>query len=525
MTHQKRKLDAERILALVEGVWRLYAKGHEAYWLPPVVLHRNGRPVGRVRAGDSVIFCCRRGEREIQLTEAFTDPEFDLFPRERIDPLTFVPLVLYHPKFAGLPIAFPSSPVVDTLGEVVSRAGLSQLRIAEEEKFSHVTYFLDGKKGGDLPGVKTRSVPSSLDDPLASLPELTSAFSDELRRSTYDLIVMNIATGDLLGHSDRLDVKEKCAGSVDRALSDVLDAASRHGYTSFITADHGLLEEHGLPGGEVNTSHTLHPVPFIVVTPSGEAVPLVPSGSLADVAPTVLSALGLPTPEAMAGRNLVLDRSFRVGRALLVVLDGWGLPEEGHIDPIARGKTPTWDWLVGLPMARLEASGAAVGLLPGTKGNSESGHLAIGAGRAVPQDELQIQAAIDNGTYARTEAFQKAFADASRSGGAVHLLALLSRSSSHGSIEYALELVRHASAVGSSPVFLHVITDGRSSRSDHVPDELLRLGDLLGGIGAGEVVTLIGRGFALDRGRDYEGKTRVAYRALVDGTGVRADAD
>ncbi len=190
-----------------------------------------------------------------------------------------------------------------------------------------------------------------------------------------------------------------------------------------------------------------------------------------------------------------------------------------------RDRTPTWDWLVGLPMARLEASGAAVGLLPGTKGNSESGHLAIGAGRAVPQDELQIQAAIDNGTYARTEAFQKAFADASRSGGAVHLLALLSRSSSHGSIEYALELVRHASAVGSSPVFLHVITDGRSSRSDRVPDELLRLGDLLGGIGAGEVVTLIGRGFALDRGRDYEGKTRVAYRALVDGTGVRADAD
>ncbi|MGY4707695.1 phosphoglycerate mutase (2,3-diphosphoglycerate-independent) [Candidatus Bipolaricaulota sp. J31] len=504
---------------LARKVSELLAEGHTDYWLPPLVLWGTAGPVGRVRAGDAVIFCCRRGEREVQLTRAFVDPEFDGFPRERLEPLTFVTLTLYHPSLNWLPVAFAPRDVPDTLAEVLSRAGAEQLHLAEREKFAHVTYFFNGGRAEPFPGETDRCVPSFSDDPLRALPGLVDALGEELVGGDRLFGVVNIASGDILGHSTSLEEKIRCAEAVDRTLREALDLAHRAGYTVLITADHGLLEDHGPRGGPPNTSHTTHPVPFLVIPPSGEGVEVEKAGKLGDVAPTVLSLLGIPIPKAMTGRPLLWGE-FRAERVLLVVLDGWGLGEEGHVNPIELAHTPMWDELQRLPMARLAASGEAVGLLPGRKGNSEAGHMNLGAGRVVPQDEVRIEEALRTGRFANNPAFHRAIADAKERGGALHLIGLLSRTSSHGSMEYVFELLKLAHRERVERVYVHFITDGRSTPPGSAPDLLREAGREISYIGTGTVVTAMGRGIALDRSGDYAGKTRRAYEALVSGQGV-----
>ena len=512
--------------ALLKAIDGQYAKGHTAYWLPPIIATSTDRAVGRIRSGDSVIFCCRRGEREIQLTEAFTVEDFSAFEREWLDPLTFVPFVTYHPKFRHLPIAFPTAPITGTLGAVISDAGLTQLRAAEGEKLAHVTYFLNGKRPEPFPRESRQSVKSNLDQPLESLPELSRAVCAALHSQEHNFVCVNIASGDLVGHSEDLTIKEACAQAVDTTLGQLLASAKQAGYTVMITADHGLLEDHGLPGELPNTSHTTHPVPFICVpAESEESVSLRSSGTLADVAPTVLAALGLAPSQEMVGSSLFAEGATRTQHVLLVILDGWGLPESGHINPIANAETPTWDRLQRLDVSALDASGQQVGLLHGRKGNSESGHMAIGAGRPLTQDDVRIQQAIQDGSFKRNSAFRQAFEDARDRGGAIHLIAMLSKSSSHGSADYAIELCRLARDYHVSPVYLHAISDGRSSRSHKLPTDLAHMAEALDDIGCGEIVTLVGRGLALDRGGSYRKKTQPTYAALVNGSGAAANLD
>jgi 2,3-bisphosphoglycerate-independent phosphoglycerate mutase len=514
------RLDLRSVELMAEKVEALYKEGHTDYWLPPLVLTGPQGPIGRVRAGDSLIFCCRRGEREIQLTRAFVDDKFAEFPRQRLAPLTFVPLTLYHPSLAYLPVAFAPQNVEDTLGEVISQAGHTQLRLAEKEKYAHVTYFFSGGRTEPFLGEVDRRVPSFLDDPPRSLPLLLSALENELSSRRPTLAVVNVATGDIMGHYEGLEPKVRCAEEVDRALGAILKLAQGHGYWTAITADHGLLEDHGPEGGPPNVSHTTHPVPFLLVGPRGESPRLTQEGMLGDVAPTILELLDLPRPAAMTGRSLLAEKAPRAERVLLVVLDGWGLGEPRHVNPIELARTPTWDELSRRPMARLAASGEAVGLLPGRKGNSEAGHMNLGAGRIVPQDEVRIQAAIESGTFAENPAFHRAIEDAQARGGALHLLGLLSEKSSHGSMDYVLELLKLARRKGCDRVFVHLITDGRSTQPGSAPDLLRSFGEGLAQIGVGTLVTLVGRGLALDRGGDYSGKTQQVYRALVHGEGI-----
>jgi 2,3-bisphosphoglycerate-independent phosphoglycerate mutase len=514
------RLDLRSVELMAEKVEALYKEGHTDYWLPPLVLTGPQSPIGRVRAGDSLIFCCRRGEREIQLTRAFVDDKFAEFPRQRLAPLTFVPLTLYHPSLAYLPVAFAPQNVEDTLGEVISQAGHTQLRLAEKEKYAHVTYFFSGGRTEPFPGEVDRRVPSSLDDPPRSLPLLLSALENELSSRRPTLAVVNVATGDIMGHYEELEPKVRCAEEVDRALGAILKLAQGHGYWTAITADHGLLEDHGPEGGPPNVSHTTHPVPFLLVGPCGESLRLSKEGILGDVAPTILELLGLPRPAAMTGRSLLAEKAPKAERVLLVVLDGWGLGEPRHVNPIELARTPTWDELSRRPMARLAASGEAVGLLPGRKGNSEAGHMNLGAGRIVPQDEVRIQAAIESGTFAENPAFHRAIEDAQARGEALHLLGLLSEKSSHGSMDYVLELLKLARKKGCDRVFVHLITDGRSTQPGSAPALLRSFGEGLAQIGVGTLVTLVGRGLALDRGGDYSGKTQQVYRALVHGEGI-----
>ncbi len=192
--------------AMSETVRAMYGEGQTDYSLEPIVLvDEQGQPVGRVEDGDAVVFCCRRGEREIQLTEAFTDPEFSHFPRPEFHHLDFVTLTLYHEKFKDLPVAFAPSKVKDTLGEVVSRAGLRQMRISESEKFAHITFFFNGGNNQPFDGEEDVRIPSPKGIPFDQIPELSlpqvaKRLMEEIQAG-YDLIVTNFANGDVIGHT------------------------------------------------------------------------------------------------------------------------------------------------------------------------------------------------------------------------------------------------------------------------------------------------------------------------------------
>ncbi|MGB9593288.1 MAG: phosphoglycerate mutase (2,3-diphosphoglycerate-independent), partial [Anaerolineae bacterium] len=257
-------------VALAQAVRELYQEGQTDYSLEPIVLvDARGEPIGRIQDGDAVVFCCRRGEREIQLTEAFVDASLEAFPRREFRDLTFVTLTLYHEKFKDLPVAFAPTRVADTLGEAVSRAGLRQLRVAESEKFAHVTFFFSGGTNQPFAGEEDVRVPSPKGVPFDQVPELSlpqvAARVVEGMREGYDLIVANFANGDVIGHTQSREAKIACAEAVDRYLGEVVEAALAAGYVALVTADHGNLEEMTQPDGSPHVAHTANPVPFVVV--------------------------------------------------------------------------------------------------------------------------------------------------------------------------------------------------------------------------------------------------------------------
>jgi 2,3-bisphosphoglycerate-independent phosphoglycerate mutase len=514
-------------LALVEGIRASYREGQTDYSMEPLVLTGNtDEPLGRICDGDGVIFCCRRGEREIQLTEAFVDADFDHFPRKNFQELIFVPLTLYHERFRNLPVAFLPTEVRDTLGEVVSRRGLRQLRVAESEKFAHVTFFFNGGTRRPFPGEDDIQVPSPQGISFDQVPELSIAGVTETvvgkMGEGYDLIVVNFANGDVISHLLNREAKITCAEAVDTHLGMLLKAAKAAGYVTLVTADHGSLEEMTKPNGSSNVGHTANLVPFILVSPGlrEQLRPTTTSGKLEDVAPTVLEVLGLPKPEAMTGQSLVpgsFESSSR--RVLLIILDGWGLGREDESNPIFVAHTPVWDRLIQECAAiRLEAAGEAVGLKHGKMGNSEAGHMNIGAGRIVLQDDVRIDLALKEGSFSKNRVFVETLEEVRRRKSALHLLGLLSKRSSHGTIEYPLALLHLAREMRLEEVYVHVILDGRSTEPGSAPVLLGRLAEEMAALKVGRIVSCMGRGLALDRAGNYE-KTRQAYDALVFGVG------
>jgi len=510
---------------LIGGVKKLYEKGETDYYLSPLVLVDNdSKPVGRIQEGDSVVFCCRRGEREIELTEAFTDPSFGHFPRSLIKDLNFVILTLYHEKFKDLPVAFGPTMIEETLAETVSRAGLSQLHLAESEKYAHVTFFLNGGNNQPFPGEKDVSVPSPKGQPFDQIPELSLPEVTEQAvkglREKQDFIVVNFANGDVIGHTAHKEAKIRCAAAVDAALEKTLREAEAAGYVTLITADHGNLEELFTTDGSPHMAHTANPVPFIVIDPLDLSGGEPRDGILADIAPTILSTLGIAIPEGMEGKTLLPGRPWKEPRrVLLIILDGWGISGSADTDPISLAQTPFWDdLLLRYPHSRLEASGESVGLQKGKPGNSEAGHLNIGAGRMVPQDDVRLDAALQDGSFHNNRIFIDTILGVKEKNASLHLLSLLTEKSSHGSIDYPLALVKMAREKGLEKVYLHIIFDGRSTPNGSAPALLEKLEQRLREEGIGTVVSGFGRGLALDRDHDYA-KIRRVYEALVNGKG------
>ncbi len=497
-----------------EKIREAYANGLTDRSLPPLV-NLEGGDVGAIRDGDAVVFCCRRGERETELTEMFTDPAFDQVERRLLTNLTFVTLTRYHEKLTHALAAFQPVRIADTLAECVSRAGRAQYHCAESEKFAHVTFFLNGGVNRPFPGETDDWVPSPREKgeirPELSAPQVTDRVLAALGQ--YDLIVVNYANGDVIGHRPGREDKLAAARAVSAELGRLVPQALDKSYAVLVTADHGNLEAMVRPDGAPHTSHTSAPVPLIAVLPGNPAGVRVKDGCLADVAPAVLSLMGIKKPLAMTGQSAVTGFSEDTARrVLLIILDGWGIGAHDETDAIFMADTPGWDRLLQYPHGQLRASGEYVGLVPGKSGNSEAGHLNIGAGRVVLQDDRRIDRSIDDGSIRHNPALLKALDAASGDGSTLHLIGLISRTSSHGSARYLLALCEMARAL--PRVCVHLVTDGSDPAHSRTCEELFRLGEQLDAFGNVRLQSVTGRKYAMDRDGDYA-LVKKAYDAMV----------
>lgn len=505
---------------LAELVKRAYAAGQSDYYMPPL---RNTSHKC-IEDGDSVIFCCRRGEREIELTEMFTDPGFSMVQRTFRRDLEFVLLTQYHEKFRHLPIAFTPCSVSHPLAQKLSDAGKTQFHCAESEKFAHVTFFFNGGSNTAFPGETDHCIPSPKGVPFDQVPELslpsvTVAVQEAL--GAYDFMVINFANGDVIGHTSSTEAKLEACKAVSNNLQCVVTIALERDYVVLITADHGNIEKLYTESGSPDVSHTTNLVPFVLLDPRNLNRPMqLRDGALSDIAPTVLDIMGIEKPIEMTGSTLVRQRGWGLNRkVLLVILDGWGIGSQDENDAIHLASTPYWDNLLfSSSWSRLHASGTYVGLAAGKSGNSEAGHMNLGAGRCVLQDDVRIDKAIEDGSFEENPVILRSIERAKGKGKALHLLTYLTYKSSHGSMDYAVAIARMAKKHHLEEVFLHIIFDGRSTAPGSAPQLLDDLENKLSEVGVGYIVDGIGRGLVLDRDGNYE-RVKQAYDLMVEGKG------
>ncbi len=514
---------------LAEAVSLAYRQGQEDETLEPHVLRNvRGAPVGRFRDGDAVIFYNIRGEREIELTRALTEKNFRPFPVAKDLGLRFATLVEYTADL-NVPVAFPPPGTLsDTLGETLSRLGIRQARIVEAEKAYHVGFFLNGKREAPLPFEERIVVPTRKDvrlfdeAPEMSVAEVAEAVVEKIGDEDTRFIFANFANVDVVGHIENEAAVLRAVEAVDAALGRAVAAARRAGVPVLITADHGTVEKWLYEDGTVDTGHTANPVPFVLVD-DAEGFSLRTEGELADVAPTALQLLGIPQPAAMTGRTLIetLPPGFLPRRRLLMILlDGWGYNEEPRGNMIARARTPTMDALMTTcPRTALAAAGEAVGLPPGMVGNSEAGHLHIGAGRRVPSDRVRVEQAIAEGSFFRNPALLGVVRGATAAGRAVHLMGIVSFFSSHGSIEHLFALMELAGREGVRDLFIHAMLGRRGELPESGARYLSQIEEQCRRLGVGKVASVIGRYWSMDREENWD-RIEKTYRMLVYGEGI-----
>ena len=284
-----------------------YDEGVTDEFVKPVVrIDEDGNPIGMIRPNDVVIFFNYRNDRAKELTIVLTQEDM---PQQGMHtlPLYYCCMTPYDAKFEGLHILFDKENVADTIGEYVARQGLSQLRIAETEKYAHVTFFLNGGREEEFEGedrilVASPKVATYDLQPEMSAYEVADKLVGALDRQKYDFICLNFANGDMVGHTGVYEAIEKAVKAVDACVAKVVEAALRNGYEVVQIADHGNADNAVNADGTPNTAHSLNPVPIVVVS---DRVKTVRDGILADVAPTVLDLMGLEKPEAMTGHSLV----------------------------------------------------------------------------------------------------------------------------------------------------------------------------------------------------------------------------
>lgn len=287
---------------------RAYERGETDEFIQPTAIVSPGDAPARVEDGDVVVFMNYRSDRARQITRPFIEPDFDGFERGRVPDLgAFVSLTEYNSEF-DIPVAFPPERLPKVLGEYVADLGLRQLRIAETEKYAHVTFFFNGGREEPFEGEDRILVPSpqvaTYDlQPEMSAEEVTDRLVEAIGSGRYDLVICNYANPDMVGHTGNLEAAVQAIETIDRCLARVRRAVSATGGEMLITADHGNAEQmRDAKTGQAHTAHTTHPVPLVYV---GRDARMLDNGALSDIAPSLLYMMGIEPPREMTGRPLM----------------------------------------------------------------------------------------------------------------------------------------------------------------------------------------------------------------------------
>lgn len=303
---------AEDPLAAIE---RSYADGVSDEFIEPIALvDAAGIHRGQIADGDSIVLFNFRADRMRQVVAVLSDPTFDGFERPARPRAHLITMTRYHEDFQ-CPVIFSPQSVHDHLGQVFARNGMRQLRIAETEKYAHVTYFFNGGSDEVSPGEERVLIPSSKVatydlKPEMSLFELSQRVIEEVGKGIYDVVILNIANPDMVGHTGVMNAAVRAVETTDLCLSQILKAVTEAGGVALVTADHGNCElMFDLLTGQPHTAHTSNPVPLILEG-AGPGSGLRPGGALENVAPTILEILGIPQPAAMTASSLLMRRTL-----------------------------------------------------------------------------------------------------------------------------------------------------------------------------------------------------------------------
>lgn len=290
----------------LEAMEHSYSNDVTDEFVEPAVICENGEAIGSIDEGDTVICFNFRTDRPREISMALTQKDFPELEMKALD-LHFVTMTKYDATFKNVEVIFEKDNLKNTLGEVISKANLNQVRIAETEKYPHVTFFFNGGREQEFDSEKRILINSPKVATYDLQPEMSAydvrdAIVQEINDNAPDFICLNYANPDMVGHTGVYSAITKAVETVDTCLQDVIDAGKEKGYEFIVIADHGNADMAINPDGSPNTAHSLNPVPFILVTEEKEIE--LKSGILADVAPTILSRLGIPSSEEMTGKDL-----------------------------------------------------------------------------------------------------------------------------------------------------------------------------------------------------------------------------
>jgi 2,3-bisphosphoglycerate-independent phosphoglycerate mutase len=271
-----------------------------------IVTDKAGSPKTQIKEGDVVLFFNYRTDRGRELTNALSQNDFLNFGMKKLN-LYFTTITLYDESFKGINVIYNSDNIKNTLGEVLSKAGKKQIRIAETEKYPHVTFFFSGGQEAPFEGesriLKNSPKVATYDlKPEMSAYELTDALCTDLEKGEADFVCLNFANGDMVGHTGIMEAAIKACETVDICVKRVIETGLKNGYSTLLIADHGNCETMMNPDGSPNTAHTTNPVPFILIDPEIKAIK---SGILGDIAPTILDLLNVTQPKEMTQKSLL----------------------------------------------------------------------------------------------------------------------------------------------------------------------------------------------------------------------------